>query len=88
MATGEWKNQSPINFKVITLKGKKRIRFYEDKQGVKRLVMEVVGEEINMRDKKEGTGSAHFVLPSRKQYKMRTSHFVLFLEWNFSFNDS
>jgi single-strand DNA-binding protein len=35
------------------MEGKNRTRSYEDKQGVKRYVTEVVGEEIILLDKKE-----------------------------------
>lgn len=38
----------------VHIEGKNRTRSYEDKQGVKRFVTEVVGEEIIMLDKKEG----------------------------------
>ena len=37
----------------IHLEGKNRTRSYEDKQGVKRYVTEVVGEELILLDKKE-----------------------------------
>jgi len=37
----------------IHLEGRNRTRSYEDKQGVKRYVTEVVGEEIILLDKKE-----------------------------------
>ena len=36
------------------IEGKNRTRSYEDKQGVKRYVTEVVGEELILLDKKEG----------------------------------
>jgi len=39
---------------MVHVEGKNRTRSYEDKQGVKRYVTEVVGEEIIMLDKKEG----------------------------------
>jgi len=39
---------------MVHIEGKNRTRSYEDKQGVKRYVTEVVGEEIIMLDKKEG----------------------------------
>jgi len=38
----------------VHIEGKNRTRSYEDKQGVKRCVTEVAGEEIIMLDKKEG----------------------------------
>jgi single-strand DNA-binding protein len=38
---------------MIHLEGKNRTRSYEDKQGQKRYVTEVVGEEIILLDKKE-----------------------------------
>lgn len=38
---------------MIHLEGKNRTRSYEDKQGTKRYVREVVGEEIILLDKKE-----------------------------------
>ena len=37
----------------IHLEGKNRTRSYEDKQGVKRYVTEVVGEQLILLDKKE-----------------------------------
>jgi single-strand DNA-binding protein len=39
---------------MIHLEGKNRTRSYEDKQGTKRYVTEVVGEEVILLDKKEG----------------------------------
>jgi len=39
---------------MVHVEGENRTRSYEDKQGVKRYVTEVVGEEIIMLDKKEG----------------------------------
>jgi len=39
---------------MVHVEGKNRTRSYEDKQGLKRYVTEVVGEEIIMLDKKEG----------------------------------
>lgn len=38
---------------MVHIEGKNRTRSYEDKQGVKRYVTEVVGEEIILLDKKE-----------------------------------
>jgi single-strand DNA-binding protein len=38
----------------VYIEGKNRTRSYEDKQGVKRYVTEVVGEELILLDKKEG----------------------------------
>jgi len=38
----------------VHLEERNRTRSYEDKQGVKRYVTEVVGEEIIILDKKEG----------------------------------
>jgi single-strand DNA-binding protein len=38
---------------MIHLEGKNRTRSYEDKQGVKRYVTEVVGEDLILLDKKE-----------------------------------
>lgn len=38
---------------LIHLEGKNRTRSYEDKQGVKRYVTEVVGEDLILLDKKE-----------------------------------
>jgi single-strand DNA-binding protein len=38
---------------LIHLEGKNRTRSYDDKQGVKRYVTEVVGEELILLDKKE-----------------------------------
>jgi len=39
---------------MVHVEGKNRTCSYEDKQGVKGYVTEVVGEEIIMPDKKEG----------------------------------
>ncbi|MBL7804912.1 MAG: single-stranded DNA-binding protein [Saprospiraceae bacterium] len=47
---------------MIHLEGKNPTRSFEEKQGVKRYVTELVGEELILLDKKEDWHIAHFVL--------------------------
>lgn len=39
---------------LLYIEGKNRTRSYDDKQGIKRYVTEIVGEEVVFLDKKEG----------------------------------
>jgi len=38
---------------LIYLEGKNKTRAFEDKQGIKRYVTEIIGEQVLMLDKKE-----------------------------------
>lgn len=55
-----WRNLADLAEKYIRkgsmlyIEGKNRTRTYEDKQGIKRYVTEIIGEEVVLLDKKEG----------------------------------